>query len=231
MSEQKERKYPYEPKAPAVLAVDVGGSHVKTVLNGIDERRRFVSGPKLTAQQMVDGVLDMTKDLEYTHVSVGCPAPVKDGKPVHDPVNLGKGWAGFDFEKAFGKPTKVINDATMQALGSYQGGRMLFLGLGTGLGSTMIVDGIIEPMELGHLPFRKATFEDYVGGRGHARLGDKRWRKAVLETIDLLVAALEPEYVVLGGGSAAEIEELPPICRRGANEDAFLGGFRLWVDP
>jgi len=230
MSEQKERKYPYEPKAPAVLAVDVGGSHVKTVLNGIDERRRFVSGPKLTAQEMVDGVLEMTKDLDYTHVSVGCPAPVKDDKPVHDPVNLGKGWAGFDFGKAFGKPTKAINDATMQALGSYQGGRMLFLGLGTGLGSTMIVDGIIEPMELGHLPFRKATFEDYVGGRGHARLGDKRWRKAVLETIDLLVAALEPEYVVLGGGSAAEIEELPPICRRGANEDAFLGGFRLWVD-
>ena len=230
MSEQKERKYPYEPKAPAVLAVDVGGSHVKTVLNGIDERRRFVSGPKLTAQEMVDGVLEMTKDLEYTHVSVGCPAPVKDGKPVHDPVNLGKGWAGFDFEKAFGKPTKVINDATMQALGSYQGGRMLFLGLGTGLGSTMIVDGILEPMELGHLPFRKATFEDYVGKRGRDRLGDTRWRKAVREAITTLAAALEPEYVVLGGGNASRVGKLPPNCRLGANEDAFLGGFRLWVD-
>jgi polyphosphate glucokinase len=145
-------------------------------------------------------------------------------------MNLGKGWAGFDYQSAFGKPTKVINDAAMQALGSYEGGRMLFLGLGTGLGSTMIVDGIVEPMELAHLPFRKATFEDYVGGRGHARLGDARWRKAVLETIDLLVAALEPEYVVLGGGSADQIGKLPPNCRLGANEDAFLGGFRLWVD-
>ena len=134
------------------------------------------------------------------------------GRVLHEPVNLGKGWAGFDYQSAFGKPTKVINDAAMQALGSYQGGRMLFLGLGTGLGSTMIVDGIIEPMELGHLPFRKATFEDYVGGRGHARLGDKRWRKAVLETIEVLVAALEPEYVVLGGGSAERVGELPPNC-------------------
>jgi polyphosphate glucokinase len=149
---------------------------------------------------------------------------------VHEPVNLGKGWAGFDYPSAFGKPTKVINDAAMQALGSYRGGRMLFLGLGTGLGSTMIVDGIIQPMELGHLPFRKATVEDCVGGKGHARLGDKRWRKAVLETIDLLVAALEPEYVVLGGGSAERVGELPPNCRLGANEDAFLGGFRLWAD-
>ena len=221
---------PYEPKAPAVLAVDVGGSHVKVLLNGDSDRRRFVSGKRLTAAQMATRVIDLAEGLEYDYVSVGVPAPVLAGRVVREPVNLGKGWAGFDYQSAFGKPTKLINDAAMQALGSYQGGRMLFLGLGTGLGSTMIVDGIIEPMELGHLPFRKATFEDYVGGRGHARLGDKRWRKAVLETIDLLVAALEPEYVVLGGGSAAEIEELPPICRRGANEDAFLGGFRLWVD-
>ena len=230
MSEQKERKYPYEPKAPAVLAVDVGGSHVKTVLNGIDERRRFVSGPKLTAQEMVDGVLEMTKDLEYTHVSIGCPAPVKDGKPVHDPVNLGKGWAGFDFEKAFGKPTKVINDATMQALGSYEGGRMLFLGLGTGLGSTMILDGVIAPMELGHLAYKNHVWEHYIGETAQQRLGLKRWEKMVLFAIDEFTKALEPDYVVVGGGNARALHELPPNCRLGRNEDAFLGGFRLWVE-
>ncbi len=221
---------PFEPKAPAVLAVDVGGSHVKLLVNGGSERRRFVSGKKLTAAQMVEGVLEQAADLEYTVVSVGIPAPVVGGRVAHEPVNLGKGWAAFDYEAAFDKPTKVVNDAAMQALGGYTGGRMLFLGLGTGLGSTMIVDGVLEPMELGHLPFRKATFEDYVGQRGRDRLGEKRWRKAVLETIDRLVAALDPEYVVLGGGNAKRIGELPAICRLGANEDAFLGGFRLWVD-
>jgi polyphosphate glucokinase len=221
---------PYEPKAGAVLAVDVGGSHVKILLNGDGERRRFASGKRLTAEQMTKGVLDLARDLDYEAVSVGVPAPVLAGRVLHDPANLGKGWAGFDFPGAFGKRTKVVNDAAMQALGSYDGGRMLFLGLGTGLGSTMIVDGIVEPMELGHLPFRKATFEDYVGARGRKRLGDKRWRKAVREAIAALVAALEPEYVVLGGGNAAEVGELPEACRLGANEDAFLGGFRLWVD-
>ena len=225
-----EHETPFEPKAPAVLAVDVGGSHVKVLLNGSDDRRRFVSGKRLTAEQMVTRVLEIAQDLEYEAVTVGVPAPVLAGRVVHEPANLGKGWAGFDYQSAFGKPTKLINDAAMQALGSYQGGRMLFLGLGTGLGSTMIVDRIIEPMELGHLPFRKATFEDYVGERGRVRLGNKRWRKAVLETIDRLVAALEPEYVVLGGGNAERIEDLPPTCRLGANQDAFLGGFRLWAD-
>jgi polyphosphate glucokinase len=230
MTEKTERRYPVEPKAPSVLAVDVGGSHVKVLLNGVDERRRFVSGPKLTPDQTVAGVLEQTQDWDYEGVSIGVPAPVRDGTVVQDPFNLGKGWAGFDFESAFGKPTKVINDATMQAVGGYDGGRMLFLGLGTGLGSTMILDWVIAPMELGHLPFRKATFEDYVGEAGLERLGRKRWRKAVHETIDRLTAALEPEYVVLGGGNAAELGELPPNCRLGHNEDAFLGGFRLWVD-
>jgi polyphosphate glucokinase len=230
MSERTERKYPYEPKAPAVLAVDVGGSHVKAVLNGIDERRRFASGPKLTAQQMVDGVLDMTMDWHYAYVSAGVPSPVRDGKPVHDPANLGTGWAGFDFEKAFGKPTKVINDATMQALGSYEGGRMLFLGLGTGLGSTMILDGVLAPMELGHLAYKKGVWEDYVGEAALERLGHKRWTKNVLHTIEEFTRALEPEYVVLGGGNARILHELPPHCRLGHNEDAFLGGFRLWVE-
>jgi polyphosphate glucokinase len=221
---------PFEPKAPAVLAVDVGGSHVKLLVNGASERRRFFSGKKFTAAQMVAGVLEHARDLEYTVVSVGIPAPVVDGRVAQEPMNLGKGWVGFDYEAAFGKPTKVVNDAAMQALGGYAGGRMLFLGLGTGLGSTMVVDGILEPMELAHLPFRKATFEDYVGQRGRERLGEKRWRKAVMETIERLVAALEPEYVVLGGGNAKRIGELPANCRLGGNQDAFLGGFRLWVD-
>jgi polyphosphate glucokinase len=226
-----ERKYPVEPRAPAVLAVDVGGSNVKAVLNGLDERRRFASGPKMTPDEMVAGVLEMTADWDYVGVSVGVPAPVKDNHVVREPVNLGKGWKGYDLVHAFGKPTKVINDAAMQALGSYDGGRMLFLGLGTGLGTTMILDGVIAPMELGHLPFRKATFEDYVGERGQERLGLKRWRKAVLETITHLTNAVEPDYIVLGGGNAEALEELPPNCRLGHNEDAFLGGFRLWIDP
>jgi polyphosphate glucokinase len=225
-----ERKYPVEPRAPAVLAVDVGGSHVKELLNGLDERRRFVSGPKLTAEEMVAGVLEQTADWEYVGITVGVPAPVVDGRVVREPVNLGKGWAGFDFETAFGKPTKVINDAAMQALGSYEGGRMLFLGLGTGLGTTMIIEGVVAPMELGHLPYRKATFEDYVGEAGQERLGPKRWKKHVLETIAHLSAATLPDYVVLGGGNARELGELPPNCRLGRNEDAFLGGFRLWVE-
>ena len=161
-----ERRYPVEPRAPAVLTVDVGGSNVKAVLNGVDERRRFPSGKKLTAEQMVTRVLELTADWTYVGVSVGIPAPVVNDRVLRDPVNLGKGWKGFDLAEAFGKPTKVLNDAAMQALGSYQGGRMLFLGLGTGLGSTMILDGTIAPMEIGHLPFRKATYEDYVGERG-----------------------------------------------------------------
>jgi polyphosphate glucokinase len=225
-----ERKYPVEPRAPAVLTVDVGGSHVKAVLNGVDERRRFASGPTKTAAEMVEGVLEQTADWEYVGVSVGVPAPVKDGKVVREPVNLGDGWVGFDFEQAFGKPTKVINDAAMQALGSYDGGRMLFLGLGTGLGTTLIIDGVVAPMELGRLPYRKATYEDYVGEAGQERDGQKRWQKHVLETIGHFSAALLPDYVVLGGGNARQLDELPENCRLGRNEDAFLGGFRLWVE-
>ena len=224
-------KYPVEPRAPAVLAVDVGGSNVKAVLNGIDERRRFPSGKKLSAHEMVAGVLELTSDWDYVSVSVGVPGPVDDGRMLREPVNLGKGWVGFDFESAFGKPTKLINDAAMQALGSYEGGRMLFLGLGTGLGTTLILDGVIAPMELGHLPFRKATFEDYVGDGGLERLGHKRWKKYVFETIERLSAALLPDYVVLGGGNARDLGELPPKCHLGHNEDAFLGGFRLWIEP
>ena len=225
-----ERKYPVEPRAPKVLAVDVGGSHVKVLLNGLDERRRFVSGPDLTAKQMVKGVLDLTKDWDYVGISVGVPSPVVHENVVRDPMNLGTGWKGFDFAAAFGKPTKVINDAAMQALGSYEGGRMLFLGLGTGLGTTLVIDGFIVGMEVQHMPFRKGTFEDYVGERGLDRLGVKRWRKALRDVIDVYVAAFSPDYVVLGGGNARNVGELPPNCRIGHNEDAFLGGFRLWID-
>ena len=219
-----------EKKQPVVLAVDVGGSHVKVLLSTGGERRRFESGPTMTAQQMVDGVLDLAKDLRYDVVSIGIPAPVAGGRVVHDPVNLGPGWAGFEFAKAFGKPTKVVNDAAMQALGSYEGGRMLFLGLGTGLGTAMVVDGILEPMELGHLPYKRATYEDYVGLRGLERLGKKKWREEVAEVVEAFVKAIEPDYVVLGGGNAKYLKELPPNARLGANENAFLGGFRLWQE-
>jgi polyphosphate glucokinase len=211
-----------------VLGVDVGGSHVKAKLSTGGERRRFDSGPKLSAQQLVDGLRELTADWEYDVVSIGIPAPVRDGRVETEPVNLGPGWVGFDFEQALGKPTKVVNDAVMQALGTYEGGKMLFLGLGTGLGSTLVDGRAVEPLELGHLPYRKATFEDYVGERGRVRLGKKRWREAVAETIDLLRKALEPDYVVLGGGNAKLLKELPPNTRLGANENAFIGAFRLW---
>jgi polyphosphate glucokinase len=211
-----------------VLAVDVGGSHVKVLLSSGDERRRFDSGPELTARRMVDGLLDVTSDWAYDAVSVGVPSPVHGGRVASEPVNLGTGWVGFDFEDAFGKPTKVVNDAEMQALGSYEGGKMLFLGLGTGLGSALVDGGFVESLELAHLPFRKATFEDYVGEFGRKRLGKKKWRAAVLETIERLAGAVGPDYVVLGGGNARKLGELPSNVRLGANENAFLGGFRLW---
>ena len=168
-----------------MLGVDVGGSHVKAKLSTSGEERRFDSGPELTAQQMVDGLRELTSDWDYDVISIGIPVPVRDGRVEVEPVNLGTGWAGFDFEQAFGKPTKVVNDAVMQALGSYESGKMLFLGLGTGLGSTLVDGRAVEPLELGHLPYRKATFEDYVGERGREKLGKKEWRKAVAETVEL----------------------------------------------
>lgn len=213
-----------------VLVIDVGGTHVKYLVTGQTEHRRFDSGTKLTAEEMAAGVKRDTQDWKYDVVSIGYPGPVLRGKPVAEPANLGGGWVGFDYETAFGCPVKLVNDAAMQALGSYDGGKMLFLGLGTGLGSTMIVDGIVEPMELGHLPYRKRTYEDYVGVRGLKRLGKKKWRKFVQDVIEKLTAALLPDYIVLGGGNSAELKELPPKCRLGANENAFAGGFRLWQD-
>jgi polyphosphate glucokinase len=216
---------------PDILGIDVGGSHVKLLISADGaEMRRFDSGPDLTPEALMKGVADLTGDWSYDAVSIGIPSPVHAGRVVSEPVNLGVGWVGFDFAGAFGKPTKVVNDAAMQALGSYEGGKMLFLGLGTGLGSALVVDGIVEPMELGHLPFRKATFEDYVGERGRKRLGKKKWRAAVAETIERLGAALEPDYVVLGGGNAKRLKSLPDNVRLGRNDNAFTGAFRLW-DP
>jgi polyphosphate glucokinase len=214
-----------------VLAVDVGGSHVKLLVTGRRTRRRFVSGPDLTPEQMVAGVKETAKGWGYDVLSIGYPGPVLAGKPIAEPVNLGPGWVGFDFEAAFGKPVRVLNDAAMQALGSYQGGKMLFLGLGTGLGTAMVVGGVLEPMELGHLPYRKATYEDYVGTRGLERLGKKKWRAHVATVVEQLSAALRPDYVVLGGGNAKDLKELPEGCRLGANENAFAGGFKLWETP
>jgi predicted NBD/HSP70 family sugar kinase len=212
-----------------VLAVDVGGSHVKALLEGETERRRFPSGPDFTAQQMADGVLAAVEGWSFDRVSVGIPAPVGEGKPLHEPVNLGDGWVDFDYEGAFGVPTKVVNDAAMQALGSYEGGgRMLFLGLGTGLGSAVIAEGVIEPLELAHLPYREKTFEHYVSERALKREGKKEWRKNVFDVVARLAAATEADYVVIGGGGAKELNELPPNSRRGNNMNAFVGGFRLW---
>jgi polyphosphate glucokinase len=210
------------------MGVDVGGSHVKAKLSSTGEERRFDSGSDLSARQMVDGLRELTADWDFDAVSIGVPAPVRNGRVESEPVNLGTGWAGFDFEQALGKPTKVVNDAVMQALGSYEGDKMLFLGLGTGLGSTLVDGQAVEPLELGHLPYRKATFEDYVGQAGRERLGKKRWRQAVAETVELLSKALEPDYVVLGGGNAKLLKDLPPNARLGANQNAFIGAFRLW---
>jgi polyphosphate glucokinase len=211
-----------------VLVIDVGGAHVKILATGQKQSRKFPTGPKMTPREMVAGVKNLAKDWKYDAVSIGYPGVVLGNRIVADPYNLGQGWAGFDFEAAFKRPVKVINDAAMQALGSYKHGKMLFLGLGTGLGSAMIVDGIVEPMELGHLPYRKHTFEDYVGVAGRARLGQKKWEKTVKDVIARLIAALEPEDVVLGGGNVKNLKKLPPGCRAGNNANAFVGGFRIW---
>jgi polyphosphate glucokinase len=212
-----------------ILVLDVGGSHVKFLVSGAPKEQRFVSGPRLTAAQMVKTVRKLVDPSEYDAVSIGYPGLVFGGRIAAEPFNLGRGWLGFDFQAAFGKPVRVINDAAMQAVGSYTGGRMLFLGLGTGMGSTLILDGIVEPMELGHLPYkRRRTFEDYVGERGLERLGKKKWRKVVAEVIEHLSRAFEVDYVVLGGGNARKLKELPPMTRLGDNSNAMTGGRIIW---
>jgi polyphosphate glucokinase len=212
-----------------VLVIDVGGTNVKVSANGQAQVRKFPSGPTLTAKQMVDGVLGLVGDWNYEVITIGYPGPVIHGRLALEPVNLGPGWVDFDFTAAFGKPVKLINDAAMQALGSYEGGRMLFLGLGTGLGSAMIIDQVVAPLELAHLPYKKGrTFEDYLGLRGLKRLGKKKWQKAVEDVVARLQAALVAGSVVLGGGNAKLLKRLPPGTRMGDNRNAFLGGMRLW---
>jgi polyphosphate glucokinase len=219
-------------KPRRVLVVDVGGTNVKTRLSGRRQMREFESGPKLSARQMVKRVLELNADLKFDVVSIGYPGVVVHGKIAAEPHNLGPGWMGFDFRKAFGRPVKVLNDAAMQALGSYEGGRMLFLGLGTGLGSALIVDGAIAPMEIAHLPYKSnRTYEDYVGDHGRRRMGPKKWRKVVAEVVERLRVALEADYVVLGGGNARKLKKLPKGARLGGNDFAFLGGYRLWRSP
>ena len=212
--------------------VDVGGTHVKVLATGRRKHRQTDSGPGMTAQQMVAAARGLASDWRYEVVSIGYPGPVLHGRPVADPKNLGPGWVGFDYVEAFGKPVRMVNDAAMQALGSYRGGRMLFLGLGTGLGSAMIVNGMLEPMELAHLPYKHGkTFEHFVGARGLERLGAKEWRKTVADVVARLSDALEPHYVVIGGGNARLLRSLPKNVVLGKNDNAFRGGFLLWEHP
>lgn len=216
-------------KAPVkVLVIDIGGTGVKILASGQTERRRFPSGKDLTPRKMVTGVKRLTKDWEYDVVSIGYPGVVRNGSPAVEPRNLAPGWVGFDFQKAFGCPVKVLNDAAMQALGSYRGGTLLFLGLGTGLGTALVVDGTVVPMEIGHLAISKKTFEDDLGVRGLERLGRKKWQKRVETVTKRFVSALLLDDVVLGGGNAKKLKNLPPGCRLGDNVNAFVGGFRLW---
>jgi polyphosphate glucokinase len=218
------------PQIESVLVVDVGGSSVKILATGQTESRSFRSGPMLTPSRMVSGVKRLAADWTYDSVSIGYPGPVLGGRPIAEPCNLGRGWVGFDFARAFGRPVKVINDAAMQALGSYKGGKMLFLGLGTGLGTTMIVEGIVAPMELGHLPYKKRTYEGYVGRVGLERDGPKKWRHHVADVVKRLIAALQPDHTVIGGGNVKKLKVLPAHCHKGENANAFRGGFRLWAE-
>lgn len=212
-----------------ILVIDVGGTHIKFRVDGRGRIFKFPSGPKLGPARMARKVLKRAHDLAYEAVSIGYPGLVFHGRIAAEPHNLGKGWVGFDFAAAFGKPVRIVNDAAMQAIGSYEGGRMLFLGLGTGLGATLIIDGVIEPTEIGHMPYRKGrSFEDYLGEGGRRRLGTRKWRRVVADVVAHLEAALEADYVVLGGGNAARLKKLPPGARRGDNRNAFIGGLRIW---
>ena len=211
-----------------VLVVDVGGTNIKILASGCDEPRKTPSGPTMSAQQMVAAVKKLAGEWNYDAVSIGYPGLVLRGRVALEPHNLAPGWVGFDFEEAFECPVRLINDAAMQALGSYQGGVLLFLGLGTGLGSALVVQGVVVPLELAHLSYKKRTYEDYVGLRGLKRLGKKKWQRQVETVVEQLVAAFHADDVVLGGGNVKKLKVLPPGCRAGANGNAFLGGFRLW---
>ena len=213
-----------------VLVIDVGGSHVKILATGQAEERKFESGPTMTPAQMVDGVRKLAEGWPFDVVAIGYPGVVVRGRPATEPHNLAPGWVGFDYPGAFGCRVRIINDAAMQALGSYRSGKLLFLGLGTGLGTTLIVDGVVVPMELAHLPYRRGSFEDYVGERALDRHGRKKWRERVFDVVERLTAAFMADEVVIGGGNVRHLDALPPGCRAGDNANAFAGGFRLWVE-
>jgi polyphosphate glucokinase len=214
-----------------VLVIDIGGTNIKLLATGQNQIRKHPSGPEFTPDQLVELVARETSDWEFDAVSIGFPGPIVHGKIVQEPHNLGKGWVDFDFAGRFGKPVKLLNDAAMQALGSYEGGRMLFLGLGTGLGSALIIEGTIAPLELAHLPYKKKrTFEDYVGARGLLGFGKSKWHRSVEDVVSRLKAAMVADYVVLGGGNSRKLKRVPPGARLGDNNNAFLGGFRLWEE-
>jgi polyphosphate glucokinase len=213
-----------------ILVVDVGGTNVKILASGQTDPRKLPSGLTMTPRKMVSGVKELAGDWKYDVVSIGYPGVIHRGCVVTEPRNLAPKWVGFDFNAAFGCPVKLINDAAMQALGSYRKGVLLFLGLGTGLGSALVVEGKVIPLELAHLPYRKGTYEDYVGLRGLKRFGRRKWRKIVALAADRLMAALLPDDVVIGGGNAKKLKAMPPGCRAGNNANAFIGGFRLWEE-
>ena len=229
MPDKTQTKPTSTPSSPKVLVVDVGGTNVKLRMKGQKETTKIPSGPTMTSKKAVEIVKTATKGWDYNCISLGYPGPIINGRPLREPHNLGGGWVGFDFDKALGVPVKLINDAAMQAVGSYKGGRMLFLGLGTGLGSAMIVDNVLEPMELAHLGYKKGkTYEDYLGLRGLKRLGKKRWRKEVCKVTEMLKASLGADYVVLGGGNVKKLKECPKCAVIGSNENAFFGGLLIW---
>lgn len=214
-----------------ILVIDIGGTNVKVKANNAEERRKIPSGDFMTPELLVEKVKENTQDWDYDYISIGFPSVVKNGQIVQEPVNIGKGWVGFDFEAAFGKPVRILNDAAMQALGSYQGGTLLFMGFGTGMGTAIIVDGKVLPTELAHLPYKKGSYEEYVGVRGLEKIGLKKWQKHVLNIVDLFSKAIRPDDIVLGGGNSKYLTEIPEGCRLGNNKLAFEGGLRMWEMP
>lgn len=223
---------PVEGPALRVLAIDVGGSHVKIRCGDSGDERVAVSGPKMTAAEMVKKVKAMVDGLQFDAVTMGYPGPVLRNRILAEPFNLGAGWTSFDFAEAFNAPLRIVNDAMMQAVGSYNGGRMLFLGLGTGLGAALVIDNVCVPLEIGHLPYRKGrSFEDYLSEASLEKRGRTKWRKHVFAVVKLMMQAYRPDYIVLGGGNVERLDKLPPNAIRGANANAFTGGFRIWTDP
>jgi polyphosphate glucokinase len=211
-----------------ILVIDVGGSNIKILATGQPERIKIPSGRDFTPEEMVPSVQEAAKDWDYEAITIGFPGVVKHGKIAANPVNMGGGWIGFDFEKAFGCPVKIINDAAMQALGSYEGGKVLFMGFGTGLGTALVFEDLILPLEGGHLPFKQGTFETHVGNEALKKMGRKRWTEHVYQAIAHFKRCFQPDEIVLGGGNSKLLDEIPENCRLGSNKNAFTGGFRLW---